>query len=66
MDGVAVLLGEVQAVLAHHGFDFKFKTNLQLPEYLADLRVANLIVTHIVKIDFVNRAASGNYQEFIH
>ena len=66
VDDVPVLLGEMQAVFAHHGFDFKFKTHLQLPEYLADLRLANLVVAHIVKIDFVDRAASGDNQEFIH
>ena len=59
VDQLPVLFGEMQAVFAHQGLDLKIKSHLQLFQYLPNLRVANLVVTHIVKVNFVDRSARG-------
>jgi hypothetical protein len=60
MDCDPVFPCEMQTVFPQHGFDFKLKANVHQLKNFPDLRVTNLVIAHIVKVDFVDGATSGN------
>ena len=66
VNSLSVLVSEMQAVFAHQGLDFKIKANLHVLEDLPDLRVANLVIAHVIEIDFIDGAARGDDQQFVH
>ena len=59
-DELAIIVIQVQAVLAHQRADFKIKCDVHGVQDLTDLGFTDLVVTLVIEIDLVDGSASGN------
>ncbi len=55
----AVVVGQIQAVLLKQHGNLKFEVDIRLAKEFDNLRIADLELTQIVKIEFVDRAAGS-------
>ena len=58
-DEGSIRVREVQAVFGEDGFNYKIESGVAALEHVGHLRRTNLVLAGRVKIDFVNRSASG-------
>ena len=63
-DQLSFLFSHMEAVLAHQRYDLEIDCDVHGVQNLADLWFANLIITFIVEIDLVDRAAGGDDEQF--
>jgi hypothetical protein len=62
----AIVFIQVQAVLAQQRYHLEAKTHVHGMQYLADLRFADLVVTHVIEIDLVDGSAGCNDQQLVY
>jgi len=59
---VAVLVGDVQRILAQDRNHIETERHAQLAQDHPDLRIADLVVRLVVEVDLVDRATGGDDQ----